>query len=78
MNALVFDFGHSWTKAGHAGEDSPKMLFSSTVGMMSADADGDTEMLPESKYIFGDVRISAWNPNVELKSLYNAQGSSNL
>jgi len=44
VSAIVLDLGSSCCKAGYAGEDTPKAVFPSSVGLVEADADGDVPM----------------------------------
>ena len=46
VNGIVIDLGSQQCKVGYAGEDVPKFVFSSQVGVLAAvaDAGGDVEM----------------------------------
>jgi actin-related protein len=46
-NALVIDIGSTITRGGHAGEDAPKILLPSVVGVLN-EARTEGEMIVES------------------------------
>ncbi|KAJ3102732.1 NuA4 histone acetyltransferase subunit [Phlyctochytrium planicorne] len=60
VGAVVLDIGSSTTRAGHAGEDSPRIVIPSAVGSL---AEGDSK---EKKY-FGESQLYAWKKDMELK-----------
>eukprot|EP01083_Nonionella_stella_P037949 103380_1 len=56
VGALVLDVGSSLTKCGYAGEDTPKVLFNTAVGVIESEGksseDGDVEMNSSGKTYF--------------------------
>jgi actin-related protein len=70
VNAIVLDVGHSTTKVGHSGEDMPRSVFSTRVGHIETDAEGDVAMDGKKtrRSVLGDVKIAAWQPGLDLKS----------
>lgn len=75
MNALVFDLGTSTTRAGYAGEDTPRALFPTCYGYLDQEqtADGDVVMSEANeakrhKYYIGDNRVNTWRANMEVRN----------
>ncbi|KAL1915949.1 uncharacterized protein VTP21DRAFT_6337 [Calcarisporiella thermophila] len=87
ISALVLDTGYCWTRAGYAGEDTPKAVFPSLAGVLPSsasapptDAEGDTSMTAstpqqqQKQYIFGDGDITCWRPNMEIQQVVGRDG----
>ncbi|KAI5267739.1 Actin/actin-like protein [Aureobasidium subglaciale] len=70
INALVLDAGSFTTRAGFAGEDTPKSVIPSVYGSIaSADADS------KSRYLFGENAIhNPYQPHMDIRSPYDADG----
>ncbi|KAG0165440.1 Actin-like 6A [Apophysomyces sp. BC1034] len=78
VNALVLDVGSTTTRAGYAGEDTPKVVFPTSYGYVeetdndpASNVDGDVTMTERSdarikKYYIGDNKINIWRPNMEI------------
>jgi actin-like protein 6A len=80
VGAVVVDIGSHETRAGFAGEDSPKCLFPSFLGMVLTSAD-DVSMTgaigeePEkSRRKVGAAELSYRRDDMELKSPFDAEG----
>ncbi|THZ64376.1 Actin/actin-like protein [Aureobasidium pullulans] len=69
INALVLDPGSFTTRAGFAGEDTPKSVIPSFYGSIAA-ADADSQ----SRYLFGENAIHSPLPNMEIRSPYDSDG----
>ena len=61
VGALVIDMGHHTTRAGHAGEDTPKVVVPTSIGLFS-DNSGDS--IKKTWYI-GDSAL--WKPKNNLR-----------
>jgi len=80
VNALVFDFGTSTTKAGFAGEDVPKAVFPTMLGCipdnssnnnadtMDTSDDNQQNIANKTKYVSGSTKLAFPRPGMELKS----------
>ncbi|KAI7862075.1 actin family [Spinellus fusiger] len=84
VNALVLDVGSTSTRAGYAGEDTPKAVFPTSYGYLEEpDTDakpgdsGDVTMMETSeaadnrvkkKYFIGDTKINTWRPSMEIRN----------
>ena len=84
VSAIVLDVGSCWTRAGYAGEDTPKAVFPTSYGYIEEEKeilpDPDTQMEDastseikpvknvEKKYIIGDTGVVAWRENMEIKN----------
>ncbi|RUS22056.1 actin family [Endogone sp. FLAS-F59071] len=55
VNALVLDMGTSWTRAGYAGEDTPKAIFPTWVGYSEEDVEMAEPVGPEDDVRMADV-----------------------
>lgn len=66
VSALVLDVGSSSTRAGYAGEDTPKAVFSTTYGV-SGNASSQ-------KYHIGDTETSVWKSDMEMRNPMDAEG----
>lgn len=55
VNALVLDMGTSWTRAGYAGEDTPKAIFPTWVGYTEEDVEMVEPVGPEEDVRMADV-----------------------
>ncbi|KAI8385754.1 actin family [Blakeslea trispora] len=62
VNALVLDIGTSMTRAGYAGEDTPRVMFPTSVGYV------DTEVDEQKKreYFIGDNKINRFKSQMEI------------
>ncbi len=69
VSAIVVDVGSDTTKAGYAGEDSPKMVFPSALGVLSSDDGAKKYSVDEMNFptpglevcsAFTDGLISNW------------------
>ena len=63
INALVLDPGSYTTRAGFAGEDTPKSVVPTQYGH-----------LPSGERLFGENAIHLPRPDVEIRNPYNADG----
>jgi actin-like protein 6A len=43
VNALVLDAGSTWTRAGYAGEDTPKAIFPTSYGVIEVESAAELE-----------------------------------
>lgn len=83
VNALVLDIGTTMTRAGYAGEDTPRVMFPTSVGYVDIEetAKEDVEMTegdappaqpatPQRKrqYYIGDNKINTFRSNMEVKN----------
>ncbi|KAI7893256.1 actin family [Mucor mucedo] len=76
VNALVLDVGSTMTRAGYAGEDTPRVMFPTSVGYLEENpdvvmAEEDTEPQPslsKRKYYIGDNKINKFKSNMEVKN----------
>ncbi|CCX34003.1 actin family [Pyronema domesticum] len=59
ISALVLDPGQCWTRAGFAGEDTPKTVIPSHYGYVNGGDEG-------KKYYFGDNDVHALRPGMEI------------
>ncbi|OBZ82440.1 Actin-like protein 6A [Choanephora cucurbitarum] len=75
VNALVLDIGTSTTRAGYAGEDTPRVMFPTSVGYIdtpSIESDGDTLMTDSTEnkkkrnYFIGDNKINKFRSQMEI------------
>lgn len=73
--ALVLEVGSYCTKAGYTGEDGPRAVFHSKVGVISppssssssnAAVDGDVEMADASTKTFFGESADMWRENMEI------------
>ncbi|KAI8143573.1 actin family [Fennellomyces sp. T-0311] len=87
VNALVFDIGTTSTRAGYAGEDTPRAMFPTSYGYTEesdtdpekkAVADGDVAMEEASaekktkkNYYIGDTKVNTWRENMEIRNPMN-------
>eukprot|EP00040_Diaphanoeca_grandis_P032169 m.194469 g.194469 ORF g.194469 m.194469 type:complete len:435 (-) comp32530_c0_seq1:247-1551(-) len=78
VNALVFDFGTHTTKAGFAGEDAPKAVFSTMLGcvpnddgVQAMDTDSSQAATSHKKYVSGSTKLAFPRSGMELKSPVN-------
>ncbi|TGZ83231.1 Actin/actin-like protein [Ascodesmis nigricans] len=62
ISALVLDPGCAWTRAGFAGEDTPKCVIPSSYGAIGGKEDSKPEL------VFGDNGINAIRPGMEIKN----------
>ena len=82
MSAIVVDLGSSTVKAGYAGEDTPKAVFPSTVGVLAKGQEsagkkdgGDVEMKDTGDgrhFLVNDM--SYRRDHMELESPFNEEG----
>lgn len=63
INALVLDCGSYSTRAGFAGEDTPKSISSTSYGS-----------LPSGERLFGENAIHLPRPDMEIRNPYNSDG----
>ncbi|KAI8997231.1 actin family [Pilobolus umbonatus] len=74
VNALVLDIGTSMTRAGYAGEDTPRVMYPTSVGYIdnevSMDIDGDTtqEQQYKREYYIGDNKLNKFKSGMEIKN----------
>ncbi|KAL1935153.1 hypothetical protein VTP01DRAFT_4293 [Rhizomucor pusillus] len=80
VNALVVDMGTTSTRAGYAGEDTPRAMFPTSYGYIDepdtdpapASSDGDVTMseanAQRSKYFIGDSKVHTWRENMEVRN----------
>lgn len=63
INALVLDCGSYTTRAGFAGEDTPKSVVPSSYGS-----------LPSGERVYGENAIHLPRPDMEIRNPYNSDG----
>jgi actin-related protein len=80
VNALVFDMGTTSTRAGYAGEDTPRVMFPTSYGVVEHEEDvvmteqGEdeepqkTEKKKTREYYIGDIGVNKWRANMEIKN----------
>ncbi|CAG8511380.1 9058_t:CDS:2 [Scutellospora calospora] len=68
VSALVLDVGSCWTRAGYAGEDTPKIVFPTSYGYIPETETISSESSEKGKYIIGDAEVAAWRPNMEIRN----------
>lgn len=61
ISALVLDPGQCWTRAGFAGEDTPKSVIPSSYGYVEDAGDDGAR-----KLYFGDNNVHAVRPGMEV------------
>ncbi|CAO3674247.1 unnamed protein product [Umbelopsis ramanniana] len=69
VNALVLDVGSTWTRAGYAGEDTPKAIFPSSYGVIETES---TE--PNSQN--GHDQPEAADPDTEMTDARTPNGNA--
>ena len=57
ISALVLDPGSTWTRAGFAGEDTPKAVIPTDYGIT-----------PDGKFYFGDNDVHTVRPGMEIRN----------
>ncbi len=66
VSALVLDIGSSTTRAGYAGDDTPRTVFSTTYGYIkeaeSSEGAGDSS----SARLFVGDHVTEWRANMEV------------
>ena len=71
VQALVLDIGSDTTRAGYAGDDGPKTVFSTAYGyVVNQPAEGapaEEPQLPTTLYI-GENGPSFWRPRMEVSN----------
>lgn len=82
VNAVVLDIGTTTTRAGYAGEDTPRVIFPTTFGYIDENenaqqADGDTVMTDGNEtnsatkkrhYFIGDNKLHKFRSHMEIKN----------
>ncbi|KAI8888074.1 Actin/actin-like protein [Backusella circina FSU 941] len=81
VNALVFDMGTTSTRAGYAGEDTPRVMFPTSYGVIEHEQDtvmteqGDDTEETEKKekkttreYYIGDINVNKWRSDMEIRN----------
>lgn len=76
----MVDMGTTSTRAGYAGEDTPRAMFPTSYGYIDepdtdpapASSDGDVTMseanAQRSKYFIGDSKVHTWRENMEVRN----------
>lgn len=59
VSAIVVDVGSDTTKVGYAGEDCPKMVFSSALGCLSADDGSKKWSVDELNFPTPELEVSS-------------------
>eukprot|EP00879_Flechtneria_rotunda_P015145 GHRR01015828.1.p2 GENE.GHRR01015828.1~~GHRR01015828.1.p2 ORF type:complete len:105 (+),score=45.95 GHRR01015828.1:334-648(+) len=80
VNAVVLDLGTWQTKAGYAGDDTPKAVFPSLAGEVAGcgtadcmEVDGQQQQQQQAggrKLYFGSAHLGYKRPNMEVRSLF--------
>lgn len=67
VSALVLDIGSSTTRAGYAGEDTPRTVFSTTYGYIPKEGAQDpiTGVSSTDAQLFLGDKISTWRPGMQ-------------
>ncbi|KAG1047579.1 hypothetical protein G6F43_009977 [Rhizopus delemar] len=68
VNALVIDMGTCSTRAGYAGEDTPRVMFPTQIGYTEGQ-DGEDVSMEETKkreYYIGDNKINKFKSNLNI------------
>ncbi|CAG8495341.1 2170_t:CDS:2 [Ambispora gerdemannii] len=84
VSAIVLDVGSCWTRAGYAGEDSPKTVFPTYYGYIPENrvinksklgasdlggGEGSQQVEKKTeKYVMGDSEISVWREYMEIRN----------
>jgi actin-related protein len=77
VSAIVIDIGADTTKAGYAGEDTPKTVFSSAVGVLAGEDGAKQYSVDELHYPkpgldvispFADGVVSSWEGYEQARS----------
>lgn len=73
VNALVFDVGSHTTKAGYAGDDAPKAVFPSSMGVIQGGTSMDTDGAKPARQLFvGQSGVNFRRDNMEVASPFSA------
>ncbi|EGG06861.1 uncharacterized protein MELLADRAFT_48318 [Melampsora larici-populina 98AG31] len=65
VSAVVLDMGSSTTRAGYAGEDTPKVVIPTSYGFRAGSAEGEP-VQRDPKYFFGDFGPTVWRAGMEV------------
>jgi actin-related protein 4 len=63
ISALVLDPGTAWTRAGFAGEDTPKSVIPTDYGVIEGAGENGAK-----KYYVGDNDVHAIRPGMEIRN----------
>ncbi|KAI7939158.1 hypothetical protein MJO28_014737 [Puccinia striiformis f. sp. tritici] len=63
VSAVVLDIGSNTTRAGYAGEDTPKVVIPTSYGFIPGTGEGSSDT-----YYFGDHGPNLWRPSMEVIS----------
>ncbi|KAG0147700.1 hypothetical protein CROQUDRAFT_655908 [Cronartium quercuum f. sp. fusiforme G11] len=65
VSAIVLDMGSCTTRAGYAGEDTPKVVIPTSYGFIPGSTEGEP-VQRESRYLFGDFGPTVWRAGMEV------------
>jgi actin-related protein len=84
VNALVLDIGTTMTRAGYAGEDTPRVMFPTSVGYVDTEEPVSEDVVmteqgeeappaqpttqSKRQYFIGDNKINKFKSNMEIKN----------
>ena len=80
VSSVVFDIGSYNVRAGYSGEDVPRSVLPSYVGVLEQDDDarmqtGEEEVNKENKFVIGQTEVSHRRDNMDIAQIYNDDGS---
>lgn len=68
IQALVLDMGTDTTRAGYAGDDAPKSVFSTSYGFTQRNVDSSDPPATDQQFHIGDNGPIVWRPNMEVRN----------
>lgn len=67
VSALVLDIGTSTTRAGYAGDDTPRTVFSTSYGFIPAvDPNTNQPTLDAPPQLFVGDKVAMWRPGMQV------------
>lgn len=75
VGSLVFDIGSFNSRFGYSGEDTPRYVFESHIGVSQIQSNDDVIMdNKEVKYFFGENELRYYKPGIIVNNPINSQG----
>lgn len=82
VSSVVFDIGSYNIRTGYSGEDCPRSVIPSNVGVLQTDRDGDANMESNEKggtqYVVGSSALSFRRDNMDVQNIYDKDGLINF
>lgn len=70
LSVVVLDVGSLTTRAGWAGEDTPKFVCPSYVGKLNCNMEIE-DIQKSSQYVCGDSKLNALKNRIEVQQVFN-------